>query len=244
MVILFLGLFRYKKCPKGKNCNFLHVFQNPVNKHSENKLDLHRTRRNGSVREPSQKQLNIKNTLHQKSSSSRRKTYASSKCSSHRSASKSPTYSHRRRQNSCVHRHPKNVNTSDQRTSHRISGSSSRKHDRLYSSVSSCQHESSGSSSESNEYESESGGNKNRKYSHVHHRGHIRAENTNTDSVRHDKSLKSDRELGHSRIRTGICLKEADLTFEDNSSSSKFLEDDDCAKYRNEIGCTERRNKR
>src|SRR5688572_7645130 len=100
MVILFLGLFRYKKCPKGKNCNFLHVFQNPVNKYSENMSDLRRKRRSGSVHgsEPSRKRRNIKSTFYQKSSSSREKTYASSKSSSHRSASKSPPYSHRRHQ--------------------------------------------------------------------------------------------------------------------------------------------------
>lgn len=240
------GLFRYKKCPKGKNCNFLHVFQNPVDKYSENMSDLRRRRRRSSSvhgPEPSRKQLKIKSTLYQKSSSSRKKTYASSKSSRHRSASKSPPCSHRKRQKSWVHRHSENIDTGDQTTSHRISGSSSRKRDRLSSST--YHHESSGSSSDSYEYECESSRNKYRKYSsHVHHRGHSRTENANTDSVRHDKSLKSDSELGNSRIKTGICLKETDLPSEDKSSSSKFLENDGCAKYRNENGCTERRSKR
>ncbi|XP_056134969.1 U2 small nuclear ribonucleoprotein auxiliary factor 35 kDa subunit-related protein 2 [Lampris incognitus] len=35
------GLFDRKKCPKGKNCNFLHVFRNPGNEFWEADRDLH-----------------------------------------------------------------------------------------------------------------------------------------------------------------------------------------------------------
>jgi len=28
-MILFVGLYHLRKCPKGRHCNFLHVFRNP-----------------------------------------------------------------------------------------------------------------------------------------------------------------------------------------------------------------------
>lgn len=36
-----LGLFDRQKCPKGKHCNFLHVFRNPTNEFWEADRDLH-----------------------------------------------------------------------------------------------------------------------------------------------------------------------------------------------------------
>lgn len=40
---LFLaGLFHQRKCPKGKNCNFMHVFRNPGNEFHEADLDIFR----------------------------------------------------------------------------------------------------------------------------------------------------------------------------------------------------------
>ena len=31
MLCFFIGLFERNRCPRGKNCNFLHVYQNPGN---------------------------------------------------------------------------------------------------------------------------------------------------------------------------------------------------------------------
>lgn len=40
-LFIFLGLFDRHKCPKGKHCNFLHVFRNPGNEFWEADRDLH-----------------------------------------------------------------------------------------------------------------------------------------------------------------------------------------------------------
>ncbi|ELT97781.1 hypothetical protein CAPTEDRAFT_161525 [Capitella teleta] len=44
------GLFSRKKCPKGRACNFLHVFQNPGNEFWESDRNFPRTREPGSSR--------------------------------------------------------------------------------------------------------------------------------------------------------------------------------------------------
>ena len=53
-VLIFscIGLFHKKKCPKGKNCNFLHVFKNPRNEfwEADRDYDVQRSQRSWSVR--------------------------------------------------------------------------------------------------------------------------------------------------------------------------------------------------
>jgi len=52
-ISLFVGLYHQRKCPKGRHCNFLHVFRNPGDEFRNADLDISRMLVNRSSRRQS-----------------------------------------------------------------------------------------------------------------------------------------------------------------------------------------------
>ncbi|CAH1780945.1 unnamed protein product [Owenia fusiformis] len=103
------GMFASKRCPKGKTCNFLHVFRNPGNEFNhldpnpERQMDSSRSFRHRS-RSPSyrHRSRSPKNNRHSRSTRHRNRSRSPRK----RHRSRSPSYRHRSRSPSYRQRSP------------------------------------------------------------------------------------------------------------------------------------------